>query len=352
MTNSQTASLPRDLPRLTSLRAFAAFAVFFFHIGHNTNWGPLRAASAHGYTGVGFFFILSGFVLTWSTSPHSSAARFWLRRFARVYPSHFVMLLVALVVPVLAHPVTVEGTLATFLLVQAWFPQWQVVFGLNGVSWSLSCEAFFYLITPLILGGLRRPGRGPLLVAAGWFVMCSAVAVLAGFAGTSPDVYAYANPLVRSGEFVLGCLLAIAVRRGWRPPSRVAIGVAAVALMWLMTFSRWFPQSVTGVMFDLPFAMLIATAAGSDIAGRRGLLTQRWLAYLGQVSYAFYLVHELVILNLNPFIGPLVTSRTRGFIAMLALWCVALGCAAVLHHLVEKPAQRFILRRFAGKVAS
>lgn len=49
-----------------------------------------------GHYGVAFFFVLSGFVLTWSAKPTTTMPTFWWRRFARIYPASFVALLLAI----------------------------------------------------------------------------------------------------------------------------------------------------------------------------------------------------------------------------------------------------------------
>nr|NLI49994.1 acyltransferase [Propionibacterium sp.] len=290
----------QDLPRLTSLRAFAALAVFLFHLARHIEWAPLRLTFAEGYVGVAFFYVLSGFVLTWSTRPSLPAREFYVRRFARVYPSHFVMLVVALLLPRLVMPVTPEALIANVLLVQAWFPQWEIAFGINSVSWSLSVEFFFYLCAPFLIRlGDRWPMRRLIVAFGGWFVLMSAVAVAMGLAGNATSVYAYTNPLIRSGEFVLGCLAAVAVRRGLVPRIPVTLGVGAVALTWLLTTGRWLPQSIADVVYVPAFLLLVLAAATTDLAGRPGLLTSRFLIYAGQVSFGFYLVHEPLCVNLR-----------------------------------------------------
>lgn len=157
------------LRRLTSLRFFAAAAVFFYHVGKTTDWLPAEDIFRYGFTGVGFFFILSGFVLAWVSNAGMSTKDFYVRRFARVYPSHVVLVAVALVVPVLAFPVTPWGAIANLTLVQAWFMDWAIVFSLNAVTWSLSCEAFFYLCSPFLIRWLWKSRRQTLvLVCFGW----------------------------------------------------------------------------------------------------------------------------------------------------------------------------------------
>ena len=165
----------RDLPRLTSLRAFAALAVLGYHLMRHTDLLPRDEWFRYGFAGVGLFFILSGFVLTWSIRParrrrptSGSGAS------PAIYPSHFVMLVVAVVVPVIPGAITWLGAIAGLLLVQAWFSDWDVVFGMNAVSWSLSCEAFFYLCAPFVIRRLAATSRSRAVVAAGiWVALTS-----------------------------------------------------------------------------------------------------------------------------------------------------------------------------------
>ena len=102
---SRTSKAAPVLPRLTSLRWFAALAVFLVHADSLFQWAPLRLFR-FGASGVTFFFILSGFVLTWSMVPNLSARTFWWRRFARIYPACFV----ALMVPTYARPSVRRGS--------------------------------------------------------------------------------------------------------------------------------------------------------------------------------------------------------------------------------------------------
>jgi len=114
---TSTPTAPPDsgsrLPSLTGLRFLAALSVFLFHSSLASSPippnGPVTPFAdqgfAHGYAavlghagplGVSFFFVLSGFVLTWSSRPGEPARAFLRRRVVKIYPNHVVMWAVAL----------------------------------------------------------------------------------------------------------------------------------------------------------------------------------------------------------------------------------------------------------------
>lgn len=340
---------PGELKRLTSLRAIAALLVFAYHIGHHSTWFG-GSWFRNGFVGVAFFFVLSGFVLTWSTRPGASARRFWVRRWARIYPSHFVMALVAIIVPVTAFPITWPALAANLTLTQAWFPQWGIAFGVNAVSWSLSCEAFFYLVAPFLIRWTHeRRLRHVAPVCAAWALAMAGAAIAAGLASNHADIWAYTNPLIRSGEFVLGVLLAVLVQRGCRSALPGWLGLVAVVGVAVLVHRWWLPQSVVDVIFIAPFALAIWISAGADLRGVAGVLHHRWATYAGEVSFAFYLVHELVIMNVVAVVG----ADRRGLSTVpwvLTAFVLSALCAVALHHLVERPAQRWIRERMLRDV--
>jgi peptidoglycan/LPS O-acetylase OafA/YrhL len=340
----------RDLPRLTSLRAFAALAVLGYHLMRHTDLLPHDAWFRYGFTGVGFFFILSGFVLTWSIRPHDGATDFWVRRFARVYPSHFVMLVVAVVVPVVPGAISWLGAVAGLLLVQAWFADWDVVFGMNAVSWSLSCEAFFYLCAPFVIRRLAAPSRTRAIAAAGvWVALTTAASVAFALHSATADVYIYTNPLGRSGEFVLGVLLAVLVEKGWRPrlPLAPCVLLLVVVAGALSVGPGNLRQAIADILLDPFFGLVILAAALADLDGRRGMLHRRSLTYLGEVSFGFYLVHELVIVNLAPHLPS--ATKVDHVVSLTVIVGAALVSAMALHHVVELPCQGAVRRWWARR---
>lgn len=328
------------LDRLTSLRAFAALYVFLFHLNDRVFFGrpwPLNL----GYSGVIFFFVLSGFVLTWSYSPGRRPGDFYVRRAARIYPLHAVMTAIAYILPYNYAAKTIAGVVLSTTLVQAWSSNDIYAFSGNSVSWSLSCEVLFYLAFPLLILVMVRLSESWRWVAALSCFVVTGIVTIAITRGVDQNV-AYHLPFLRFSEFLLGIAGALALRdrqlrrmNGW-------IVAAVVSLGLVMSNHLQHPE--TTVVLSLPCLAVIMFVAHSEVLDRRPLrvdvlqaLQWRPLVYCGEVSFAFYLVHQLLIDNLTPAL------HLRGWSGGMALFLASSVAAAVLHHAVEKPAFRWLL---------
>ncbi len=174
-----------------------------------------------GGVGVGFFFVLSGFVLAWSRRPSERDQTFYLHRFARVYPLVAVTWVVGLVILTIQHNLPeMSVIIASILLLQAWVPSLPFLNGVNGPSWSLSTEAFFYATLPAMYRATTmRDSRALLVICVTALGIAAVVAVtLRGFiGGDSVALFLYMNPAYRLWEFVLGVVLALLVKRGKVP---------------------------------------------------------------------------------------------------------------------------------------
>jgi peptidoglycan/LPS O-acetylase OafA/YrhL len=345
----------RDLPSLTGLRFVAALMVFAFHSsGYGVLASPIWHSTQFGFIGVTFFFVLSGVVLTWSARPGQTAGKFWRRRFARIYPSHAAVALVAIGLYLFVMPPhkPLWAGLVALVLLQAW--SWNpVVFSAgNGVSWSLSCEAFFYALFPWLMPLLGRRRRRVVVVGV-LLTACSTAAVVFSFVlGGRYDVPAYMNPMVRVGEFALGVALGHALREGWVPRIRVATAwsataaAAGVALLLGMMRGWPVPRGAADVLALGPFALVLMAYAGKDLTGRGSWLSRPWAVYLGQLSFAFYLVHQLVMDFVLQRLVPMPTATVPAALGRTAICLVlAVLAAMAVHHGIELPGQRLLSRR-------
>ena len=324
-TGSAPITVPTRAGSLTGLRFFAAFLVVLFHASDGLGRLPVVTFLVlRGTIGVTFFFVLSGFLLAWSSTGGSTLS-FYRRRFARVYPLH----LVAWLALVAAAAIFAGGTSAaegvpTLLLVQAWVPDRDIFYGVNSPSWSLSCEFFFYALFPFLLTWLNRRTLRPrhLVILT---VAYAAVVGVASYALRSPLWFTYVFPPVRLLEFVAGMVMAVLFRRyGWRPPlSLPAAGVLVVALYLLVVVPL---QLVVGSrigIYDaimLPgFLLLIGAAATADTAGTASFLRRKVWVRLGEWSFALYITHMFVLRLFTRFFPHSATASvgTRALIELL-----------------------------------
>lgn len=348
---------PDRLSSLTGLRAIAALAVFVFHLG----WQPTAPGLVRPYLWLGppavsLFFVLSGVVLAWSADawPERSAARFWQRRFARIWPAHAVALAGAVVFAVaIDAPRRVVDVASQLLLVSPWLFDDSAVHTLNSVNWSLASEGFFYLLFPLlivVLPGVRSVRANVVLLAACVIGTIGTEALVTLAASEQREFQlSYYFPPARVFEFVAGIALARLLRAGAVPRIPLAVPVA----LWLLAATTI--ESAPGALWFagwtlIPTLVLLAAFARADLDGRPTGMANRLMVRGGEASYCFYLVHYTVIAVVWHVLD--VAQPTPVAVAGAAVLSVAATWA--LHVGVERPCER-ILRgrsRRAGEPAA
>ena len=334
------------------MRGIAAWYVVMFHTRtalHATlpPWAMMIANK--GYLAVDLFFILSGFVL-WHTYGErlrgtglAGAGRFWRRRVARIWPLHMAVLGVFVM---LAAVLAITGRDTSMypwrelplhiLLVQNW--GLTPALSWNDPAWSISSEMGAYIAFPLVVAlapwSRMRTGTlvaiGSLLLGAVWLYF--AVQGV-GKLGYEVARLGLARCLL---EFWLGNVLRLLWQRWRHIPDIATAGWAAMVVL-----------IEGGVILHLPetsyipagFAALIFALA-LETGGLARMLGSRVLTYLGEISYSTYLVHfllfvlfKLVFVKGSPQIG---YGQLAAYLALVLL------ASAVLYHLVEKPAQRWL----------
>lgn len=333
--------MDKRLDSLTGLRFLAALAIVIHHSSVFTGWQNTELSCT-----VSLFFVLSGFVLAWSCGG-MAAGTFWRRRAARIVPIYLLAAVIGLLLPGGWGPPDWVTWVTSLTLVQAWFPQLAIAFGGNGVAWSLSVEAFFYLLFPLAWIVLSRlQPRSRRTVGFG----CAAFVTLAGAAPDAWHWAVYVFPVARLPEFVLGMVTALAVRDGWRPklwPPLLGLVPAGFVAYAVATPARYDYEFATIICF----ALIVPALAAKELDGRPGLLATRRMVALGSASYALYLFHQLVyrgvavvMSDTNLAIGPRSPDPVKLLVAAIAIG-LALAVAEVVHHRVEIPMQR----RLQGK---
>ena len=353
-----------DIPVLTTLRFPAAFAIVLFHFLVYT---PCPRWVWEGFgAGVSFFYVLSGFILYYNYADLSDRGFFWVARFARIWPVHLVCL--AMVFGLLpfswldghaSWPTTLP---ANILLLHAWLPYQGSVLSYNGVSWSLSVEAFFYLCFPWLLARMKARGPAPLLI--GSFLLGFVIVLLSTLFLPRQAAFVWPfNPATRLFEFVLG----MAACRWWShegAESRKAATWTGYELLGLAA-SIGLVIAIPVALHALGIANLAAAWLGSElpVAGFAALiwiyahqagaisraLSSRVCEWFGEISFALYMCHQMIMRWLNPEVMHDTLDAAAFFIPYLVGIMLV---AAAIFHLIETPARRAIVSLYKRRKAA
>lgn len=327
-----------SLDTLQAGRAFAALAVLLFHVELTLALPQyvgrdVFAFFRSGHSGVHYFFVLSGFVILMAHRRDIGRADrlglFAWKRVRRIYPPLWaalaVILPLTLALPLLNNGIRFDAldVVSAFTLVPDTYDP------LLSVIWTLRHEALFYAVFGLILW---RPGIG-FVVAALWMAL-SAILPWTGIDGWTRFFFTSQHLL-----FAFGAGAFLLLERGRVPvPAVVATGgVLLFATTWGIPLLK---LPLNGILGNWGFGLGAAAAIlGLAAIERRGVLrTPRPLVFLGEASYAIYLVHAPVIYATTAAllaIAPGLRDAAPVLFGLVALASLAVGVA--FHLWVEKP---------------
>lgn len=294
------------------LRGIACMLVFVSHYPFLQNSSGSNALGWAGALGVELFIMLSGYLATKQNDKNVRGRATRLKRkIGKFYPLHILTLVCA--IPFSFDLLFVQGHLNTWiklglnaLLVQSWIPIESVYFSFNSVSWYLSLYMFFILVAPLVLKYLARLdarvwGYIVAVVMALQIVWCcvmqkSAVAHWA----------IYICPVIRFLDFLLGCgvyYIAKFLQQKMGSHASLKINVllasAVIANMLLLILSAQQQSEFFSVcVWTLPCMMLLLALVMAEVHPSQGLclvFENRVFVFMGDISYEFFLIHQLVI---------------------------------------------------------
>jgi peptidoglycan/LPS O-acetylase OafA/YrhL len=353
-----------QLPALTGVRTLLAVNIMFFHFTP-PNMGPFYPLINNSYVFVGFFILLSGFILAYNYAdrPRPLVAKdFWRARFARLYPIYLLSLV--LFVGMLgaewqarSHGQFIAGVILTPLLLQGWSPQLATFW--NTVAWTLSCEAVLYFLFPWLirLSWPKSPARLIALLLGIWAVGLIPHMLYLHFnpdhiAGPI-DRYSYGiwlrtlkyTPLAYLCTFLAGITLG-RLQASLTLPARHRAWIAAASLAAIALFFAFAVDRVPYVLLHGGFLVPLFSALVIGLSGRNifaSAFAWKPIELLGQASYALFLLHF-------NFINLLRTHHIpeRLHLAAYDPWvsyAATLVLAILAMQLVEKPARKAILAR-------
>lgn len=331
-------SAPARLAYIDAMRGIAAMCVVIFHA---LLWYPGSLTDGigqfldFGKLGVVLFFMISGFVVPLSLEgPVADGLRtFAVRRFFRLYPAYWLSIIGACVAGLaIGAPLTPADALVNITMLQK-------VFGVPNalpVYWTLLIELFFYVLCAILFAA-RLLGRMRVLsgMSLAFLLLAFPMAWLRWRSGVALPV---ALPLSLSLMFS-ATLWRHYFRDGNSRALRHALALlgaflACMPLISLLAYNRNFGFGETWYRYTISYAVAVSAFLFFSFRWR---IQNRFLVWLGQISYSTYLFHGVVLMLYGRFL--LTRHYTSLHIAAYVL--LTLAVSHVIFILVERPAIRW-----------
>lgn len=330
------------------LRAVAALLVLFAHL-----WAPfawIKAPDAFpnfiaGAAGVDLFFVISGFVMVYSSerlfAQPGGAARFLVNRLARIVPLYWAATTVALVVMFRFKPdeLSVPLVIASYLF----YPlEHNGSFNpVHDIGWTLNYEMFFYLVFAFAV----FLSRWKAVVAV--TVLFIALMTLRPY-GVLPKSLSYLS-YTQLWEFIFGMLIALAYRGGikltaWTSAFLMLVG--GTVFGWTCTVP--IDSEIATLRYLLwggSAACILSALVLSNHVIETGKIGKAFVA-IGNASYAIYLLHPFVIFVFHQFVGKRLPVLEAPYLYALSMGAMCIGVAIVVHRRFEVPVTEHLKRKF------
>ena len=318
------------------LRGAAAVAVVVFHLsGKMADMGVSAYPSSSLQSGVDVFFIISGFVMYYSTAGGTrvTAGSFLFRRITRIAPLYWLATLLMVVVMLIAPQVVAVSRLdilhvgASLIFAPFRNPATPVYLPLVTPGWTLNYEMFFYLVFAVAIILAKRSEAGVVAIVSIVLAALSLGGLITRFSGVAGF---YFNPVVL--EFLFGIGVGIIVKR-WQPRTTAFM----VPLMILGAVALVVPP--TGDMYYRSFRFGVAGAVVVLAAAYIRWPSIRLLHVIGDASYSLYLSHFFVVSAFFQLWRHLHLSNSTLQIAVF--FCVgtasAVAAAIAIWWFIERP---------------
>ena len=340
----------KSLQLIQMLRGVASILVVLLHISVNSQeilgYPFLGNVFLFGGSGVDIFFVLSGFIITYSNFKYiakpAGIGKFLKRRFVRIFPIYWIIITVFLMLQ-LALPAFykthfdtgIGNLLQTYLLLPGHIM-------LNGVSWSLTNELFFYLLFTLALVIPNK--KYSLYLLIGYFIFLLFYSI---FVPAIPDGNQFVGMLIfpMNIEFLFGVLIVIIVNKvpkNWVYP----LLITGILLFLTGAFLSINEIKVTGnnsnqalsrvLLFGFPSFIIILSVVKLEL--NRAVKMHNIFLQLGDASYSIYLIHLPIVAAFFKILAKFEIKSNLILFVLSCLLVIAVCIAGVIiYHKIEKP---------------
>lgn len=292
---------------LDSLRGIAAVSVLYYHLGPEAG---IPTPHVLGQYGVSLFFIISGFVITLTTS-RGGPRDFFASRASRLYPTYWCAIFITCVVADFLEksPPNIRTILINLPMIQSVLRPADV----DGTYWTLAVEFQFYVVVGILLwfGVVKKI---ELFCVTALFLQVISRSFNIGF--SPPWAYSLNSDFYL---FAVGiCIYQVS---------------SGKATKWTMVALFLAPiVSVLGGRVDrLPSEAILAIFVWLASSGKLPALKFRVLVFIGEISYPLYLIHDRVGRDV------LRTFNQTGVVPFVLVAFFVGLIATAMHYTVEKP---------------
>jgi exopolysaccharide production protein ExoZ len=362
-------ALPLAARKLQSIQLLRGIAAVLVVLHHATETAKRPDALDHeflsgffsfGYAGVDFFFVLSGFIITFihagDVGRPEKLRSYATKRFLRIYPIYWVVLLALIPLFFLFRNAGFGHETRPDVLFTSIFLLPHTLSPVLTPAWTLRHEVWFYLLFGLLIF-LRRPYGIILMLAVAAASFLVWALSLAGWIGTLPFPLDFLLSHYNL-EFALGAVCALVFLRGKSAVSEAtAISAAPILLtglagLVLFTATALYDLRVStlaGSLLSLPSYAAASTLilfGAVSLEAKYDFRLPGFTQYLGEASYSIYLIHTPAIAFGEKALRkmPAIAGLHPNF-AILATIVLSVAAGLCLHAWIEKP----LLRRFHAR---
>ena len=344
-------------PALDGLRGLAILLVVVYH-----NFGFINVFF-FGWLGVDLFFVLSGFLITdillKTVGKKGYLKNFYIRRVLRIFPLYYLCLILFLIV---LPKTTIHLDVQYYVDHQAWLwtylQNWIFTFQSPGQTnalnhlWSLAVEEQFYLLWPLAVLIIRKPGYLLLFISL-VLVAVLGLRLIVWMYQISDLAYFNLYTFTRIDGLCIGCMIALLqrVKSNFLHQNRALIVLCFAGLNFGFFFvnRRYqfsFPYlALAGyTTFAMMFGLLVNEAVTTQSKLINLLFNNPLLKFFGKISYGFYVFHWPVYLLLFPYLLPWMSKFISGALLQFLVSVVATIAAIMISWLSYQYYEKYFLK--------
>ncbi len=353
------------------LRGIASLFVVFFHFRIFLNDAYVQKdlgdmLFSAGYFGVDLFFMISGFVIVYSTKNDNSIFSFSVKRLFKIYPVYLFCL--ALYISAIYPNVNYNSIIKSLLFLQLDYNSAAPFYGYSviGAAWTLTYELIFYMF---FLIALKMSHRYRILISS--VMMLSVFSYLNikynGYIDLNPYeqlnlsvtnsiqglVKNFASPLLI--EFIFG-MLTCEIYMRTRADNKILKSICSFSFyssLCLLAFYALADGSGGHGIINVGYACFLLLLSSVILEKIKGIKENKYLNFLGDISYPLYLTHPIVV-TFVPLHGEFFQLYTHasGFGKFIYLIFISILISYLIHLIIEANTSklaRVIINKFRTK---